>query len=121
VLEKVKSAYQAWIVAHHDMPRTERFGIGSKIDFLFLDLMELIRKASYTSTVAKVELLDQALTKTDSLAFFIQLAWDSRLLSNPQFGFLGSEVNEIGKIINGWKMGIVAKTQPSLEKSWERK
>lgn len=101
------------------MPRTERFGIGKKIDFLFLDLLELLRKATYTPIVQKIDLLENALDKTDSLRFFTQILRELELIPDNQFIELGGAIENIGRMINGWKKGLIIKT--SALKAEERK
>jgi hypothetical protein len=112
VVEKVKSGYKNWIPIHRNMPRTERFGIGLKVDILFLDLLELLRKATYTPTQQKIAILEDCLNKTDSLRFFIQIMWETRLMTNTQFASLGNEIENIGKMIGGWRKGLLTKLPP---------
>ncbi len=95
---------------HRNLPRTERFGVGLRVDVLFLDLLELLRKATYSPVPQKINLLEECLGKTDSLRFFIQLMWETRLIPNDQFTVLGNEIENIGKMIGGWKKGMVTKT-----------
>ncbi len=95
---------------HRNMPRAERFGIGLRIDNLFLDLLELLRKATYAPIAPKLEILADALGKTDGLRFFLQIAWENHLIHNDQFTSLGTEIEEIGKIIGGWRRGLLSKT-----------
>lgn len=94
------------------MPRTERFGIGLKVDTLFLDLLELLRKATYAPTQQKIAILEDCLNKTDSLRFFIQIMWETRLMANTQFASLGNEIENIGKMIGGWRKGLLTKLPP---------
>lgn len=82
ILEKAKAIYKNWIVIHRNIPRTERFGIGTKIDFLFLELLELLRRAVYSSVSEKIKILENTTGKIDSLRFFVQLLWETRLISN---------------------------------------
>jgi len=102
------------------MPRTERFGIGLRIDNLFLDLLELLRKATYAGISTKLTILEDALVKTDGLRFFLQISWETKLISNDHFLAIGGEVEEVGKMIGGWKKGLLAKTPPA-EARGERK
>lgn len=110
VVEKAKAGYKDWIIIHRNIPRTERFGIGLKVDNLFLDLLELLRKATYATVPQKVPILEEGLSKTDSLRFFIQIMWETKLISNPQFTSLGSDIENIGKMIGGWRKGLLTKT-----------
>ena len=92
------------------MPRTERFGIGTKIDILFLDLLELLRRATYAPLPKKIETLEACLNKTDSLRFFTQIAWETHLIPNAQFTSLGDDIEAIGKMVGGWRKGLLNKT-----------
>ena len=96
------------------MARDERFGIGAKIDALLLDLLEVLRKASFVDTASKPALLGTGINTADSLRFFLQIAWESRLIPNKQYEDLASAVEEIGRMTGGWRKGILSKT-PSKE------
>ena len=104
---------------HRNVERTARFGIGTKTDVLFLDLLELLRKATYTPINKKLPLLEGASDKLDSLRFFFQLLWETKLVSNKQYISLGTEIESVGKIIGGWRRGLISKT--SVLKAEERK
>jgi hypothetical protein len=101
------------------MSRDERFGIGARIDTLLLDLLETLRKASFVDTVSKPTLLGGAIRIADSLRFFLQIAWETKLIPSKQYEELATAVEEIGRMTGGWRKGILSKTP--LEKSGERK
>ncbi len=94
------------------MARSERFGIGDRIDKLWLDLLEALRKASYASANTKLASLDEAIGRVDAIRFFIQIAWESGLMAQIHFITLGRDVEEIGRMVGGWKKGLLAKTPP---------
>ena len=56
------------------MPKGERFGLGQKIDSLFIALLETLHRAAYSPANSKVAFLTEALLTIDSLRFFLQLA-----------------------------------------------
>ncbi len=118
VVEKTKDTYKNWITIHRNIPRTERFGIGLKIDSLFLELLEILRTATYAQIMEKIKILENGLLKIDSLRFFVQILWETRLISNSQFITLGGDIENIGKMVGGWKKGIIIKT--SANKAEER-
>ena len=91
------------------MARDERFGIGTKIDTLQLEILDMLRTASFVAMHRKPELLAHAIGKTDSLRFFIQIAWDAKLISNKHFEELGSQVEAMGRMVGGWRKGLLAK------------
>ena len=94
------------------MARDERFGIGAKIDVLLLDLLETLRKASFVETAGKPGMLSTALGMADSLRFFLQIAWESKLIPNKQYEELAGGVEEIGRMTGGWRKGLLSKTPP---------
>jgi len=115
VLDQSKLVYKNWLEVHRNIERTARFGIGIKIDNLFLEILELIRKAAYTSINKKLVLLEAASDKIDSLRFFFQLLWETHFVSNKQYISIGAEIENIGKIIGGWKKDIISKTSAIAE------
>lgn len=94
------------------MPREERFGIGKRIDELLLDLLETLRKASFASAANKLAVLTSALGVADSLRFFLQIAWENRLLPAKHYEVLSIGIEEVGRMTNGWRKGFLAKTPP---------
>lgn len=94
------------------MAREERFGIGGRIDGHLLDLLETLRKASYTETARKPVVLGHAIGILDSLRFFLQIAWESKLIHPQQYAELAKHVEEIGRMTGGWRKGILSKTPP---------
>jgi hypothetical protein len=102
--------YKTWIEIHRNIERTARFGIGNKIDGLFLDLLELLRKSVYSPINKKVPLLETAIENIDSLRFFLQLLWESKLASNKNYITLATEMENLGKIVGGWRKGLLNKT-----------
>ncbi|CAN5715757.1 hypothetical protein BH11PAT2_BH11PAT2_09170 [soil metagenome] len=102
------------------MSRDERFGIGARIDALLLDLLETLRKASFAESANKVGLLGSAIGIADSLRFFLQIAWESKLIANKQYEELAGSVEEIGRMTGGWRKGLLAKTSPPNTRSEER-
>jgi len=119
VLEKAKLAYRKWTELHRNIERTARFGIGAKTDNLLLATLELIRKAVYTPINKKIVLLEEVSDKIDSAKFFMQLLWEMRLISNKQYVWLETDMQDLGRIVGGWKKGLLSKT--SATKAEERK
>jgi len=72
VIEHVKSTYKQWIIVERNLPKCERYGLGQKVDLLFIDLLDLSQKASFSPIELKISLLGDSLSKIDSLRFFIQ-------------------------------------------------
>lgn len=95
------------------MPRLERFGLGNLIEESFLKLLDTLRKATYANINNKISLLEIATDKVDALRFFTQMTWETRIISNNNFAGLGEKIEEIGRMIGGWRKGLLAKTSAS--------
>jgi hypothetical protein len=103
VLQKCTEAYKLWHSFLVDMPRLSRFTLGTKIDGLFTDIIELILLAGYDSTPQKTTLVARASTKLDALKFFLQVAWEIKTLDNNKYLRISEPLNEVGKMLGGWR------------------
>ena len=119
-IEPPKATYKMWLIVHRKMARSERFGIGDRIDVLWLDLLDSLRKAAYASTNQKLSALEEATRAVDAVRFFIQIAWESGLMAQSHFILLAKDIEEIGRMVGGWRRGIIAKTPPRLQRGGGR-
>ncbi len=106
VILKEKEAYNFWLVLHRDFPRTERFGIGQRIENIFLDILESSFLCIYLQPETKIVLLGKIISKMDILKFFVQLAWESKIIPTEKHIILSSKLEEIGKMFGGWRKGL---------------
>ena len=118
-IELAKTIYKNWIQIHRNIERTARFGLGLKIDSLFLELLGVLRKTVYTSVDKKILLLSVAIEKIDEIRFFLQILWENKFCPNKQYILIETEIQNLGRMIGGWKKGLISKT--SEAKSEERK
>jgi hypothetical protein len=109
-LVKLKEAYKSWLTLYRGFPKVERFGLGQKIEGSFLSALELVFLSSYLPPREKLPLLAKAITRIDVVKFFLQIAWESKLLTTPQYSNLLASIEEIGKMLYGWKKGLENKT-----------
>jgi len=82
-------------------PRDFRFLLGDRILRNGYDVLDLLIEARYTRE--KRDLLDRANLRLERLRFQIRLAHDEQLLSHQQFGFVAGRVNEVGRLVGGWR------------------
>ena len=109
VLLKEKKAYQFWLALHRDLPRVERLGLGQKIEQAFLDVLELTFTSSYLPPESKIIVLSRAISRLDILKFFLQLAWESKIIPTAKHAELTQKLAEIGRQLGGWKKGMQEK------------
>lgn len=115
VLVKTKEAYSLWFHTLADFPKIYRYSLGGKIEGYFLSLLENTFITAYLSGERKSVQLSMAILKLDSLKFFLQLAWENKCLSNIKYSALSENLDEIGRMLGGWKKGLENKT-PSNER-----
>ena len=113
VIIKEKEAYQYWQTLYRDLPKTERFNLGQKISQIFIEILELNFTAAYLPPDQKIILLTKTLSRLDILKFFVQLAWESKLTSTEKHLELSKKLEEIGRMLGGWRKGLLQKKTPA--------
>lgn len=87
-----------------------RHTLGGKIEHYFLELLEAIFISLYLTPARKIEQLIVAITKLDGVKFFFQLAWENKCIPQNKYIELSERLNEIGRMLGGWKKGLENKT-----------
>lgn len=95
-----------WINISPHIPKTLRYTIGTKIENIFLDLLELTHTAYFTEKDKKNEKLSQCIIMLDTLKFLISVAWESKIISNKQYEDVSAKLDEAGRMFGGWKKKI---------------
>ena len=113
VISKEKEAYQYWQTLYRNFPKTERFNLGQKISQTFIEILELNFTASYLPPDQKVLLLIKTSSRLDVLKFFIQLAWESKFIPTEKYIELSKKLEEIGRMLGGWRNSFIKKKTPS--------
>ncbi|MFA4942141.1 MAG: four helix bundle protein [Patescibacteria group bacterium] len=111
-LIKTKSAYSLWFQTLAEFPKVYRYNLGGKIEGYFLLLLESLFIASYLSKEKKIAQLSIVVLKLDNLKFFLQLAWENKCISNDKYSVLSENLNEIGRMVGGWKRGLEKQNSP---------
>ncbi len=93
-----------------DFPKTYRHNLGSKIDSYFLELLENIFVSLYLSGNNKINRITISISKLDGVKFFLQLAWENKCIPNDKYVALSAQLDEVGRILGGWKKGLESKT-----------
>lgn len=81
------------------------------MDILFLEILESIFECRFASGARKIESLNKSTLKIDKFKFFAEIAWENKLMKDKDLGELIAKFQEIGKILGGWKKGLM-KTPP---------
>ncbi|MDD5071975.1 MAG: four helix bundle protein, partial [Patescibacteria group bacterium] len=112
VLIKAKEIYQIWHKNLINLNRLDRCTIGSKIDENFLSFLELIFRASFAhDKFEKLSLVSQATGKNDLLKFLLQIGWEHKIISHNNYGSFILSLDEVGRMLGGWKKSLQEKTR----------
>lgn len=79
-----------------------KFTLGTKIDNLFTDCLELGLLAGYAARGEKLTLIQQLSAKLDALKFFLKIAWELQALNTTQYTVVSTPIAAAGKMIGGW-------------------
>jgi hypothetical protein len=62
--------------------------------------------ARYANTDQKLSFINSAGIKLDLIRFFMQVGWEVNVLDHKKFAAISVPLNEIGKMIGGWKKSL---------------
>ena len=106
----MSGAYKIWHGFLPHFPRFSKYTLGAKIDAVFMEIMESILSAKYSGKDNKSLLINRAISKLDSLKFFLQIAWEIKALDNKKFAHLSPPLSEVGRMLGGWKRQLEKQT-----------
>ena len=110
IIQRFIAVYKLWDEFKNHFPKKSRYALGAKIDTLFFDTTELLFTASYLSKEQKQPVLQKANGKLDLLKFFLQIAWELKVLDTKKYAELSKLLDEIGRMLGGWRKGLENKT-----------
>ena len=111
VLVRVKEAYRVWHRHLDNIKKIDRSTIGNKIDNEFLDLLEILFKATFAyDKFEKLSLVSHAIGKNDLIKFFLQIAWEEKILDHKKYSEHILLLDEVGRMLSGWKRHLQEKT-----------
>jgi len=113
VIEHAVAVYKRWQEYRDHLPKKSRYTLGDRIDTLFIQILELLFVASYQSKIEKLPTITAALKKTDVLKFMLRIAWETRALDTKKYVAISEVMQELGRMIGGWKKGLEVKTPPA--------
>ena len=103
ILSKAAAAYKNWHTYLIHFPRLDKYTLGTKIDNLFCDLIELLLEAYHTNRETKLEIITTACVRLDAIKYFVKIAWELKAINTKNYTDLSLNLNEIGKMLGGWK------------------
>jgi len=110
VIEHAVAVYKNWQEYRSHFPKKLRYTLGDKIDTLFIQILELLFVASYQNKNEKLPTISMALRKADILKFLLRIAWEVRAIETKKYIDISERMQELGRMIGGWKRGLESKT-----------
>ncbi len=81
-------------------PKSVRFNLAERLTNTSLDVLERIIEAIYASE--KAHILHQANLCIEKIRALLQISVDKKYISIGQYEHISAEINEAGKMIDGW-------------------
>jgi hypothetical protein len=84
------------------LPKHARHTLGTKIENIFIDCLELSLEAGYAKREDKMFIVKKLNLKFDYLKFFLKILWELKALDNNKYATISTNLSTIGKMIGGW-------------------
>lgn len=111
MLVRAKEAYKLWHEYLENIKRVDRYTIGVAIDNTFTALLETLFRATFAhDKFEKLSLVGSAAGKCDLLKFFLQIAWEHKIVDHTAYGKFIVLLDEVGRMLGGWKKSLADKT-----------
>ncbi len=109
VVIKLKNTYGIWQKHLQHFPKANRYTLGSKVDEAFLNTIEYTFLASYANVKEKLPIIDRSISRLDLIKLLLILAWDTKALDTNKYTELSQNLDEIGKMLGGWRKQVEQK------------
>lgn len=102
ILKKSFNLYKIFHEYRRVVPKQDRFTIYERSEQCILDIVELLINAGYIQRTNKIELLEKASVKLNTLRFFIRLMKETATIDTKKYIVLQEIIDEIGRMLGGW-------------------
>ncbi|MBI5437707.1 MAG: diversity-generating retroelement protein Avd [Nitrosomonadales bacterium] len=111
VLEKMFQ-FLLWLIpAVEKFPRTQKFLLGDRTQTAALDVMEHLVEAAFSRD--KLAMLNRANLQLEKLRCLFRLAFELKLMDMRRYEFATRALDEVGRMVGGWKKASHAEKTPS--------
>ena len=102
IIQRFITVYKLWYEIRNNAPKRSRYTLAAKVDILIVDTIELLFVSGALGREQKLPILLKASGKFDLLKFFLQIAWEVKILDTKKYVLLSEDLNQIGKMLGGW-------------------
>ena len=79
---------------------------------MFIETIEAIATANFLRRNEKLPYVRRAILKTDTLKILLMILWEAKSLDNKKYIALSIKIDEIGKMLGGWRTQLQNETPP---------
>ena len=95
------------------MPKTHRYTIGTRIDLLFVEIIEASSSAIFLTREEKIPWVRLALRKLDTLKVLLMILWETKSLETKKYVALSEKLDEVGRMLGGWNGQLTTRSTRS--------
>jgi hypothetical protein len=86
--------YLVWYGYYQILPKTHRHTLGSRVDTLFVEIIESVVTASFLTPAEKLPYVRVAIRKLDTLKVMLMVLWEAKSLDDKNVGWLERTTNK---------------------------
>jgi hypothetical protein len=109
VIGKLKTAFSFYFLIAPHIPKIARYELGRKVEQSFITTLEMVHQAIFAPPEKKIYYIESAITRLDTLSFFLQIIWENKFIKDDKYLILSKQIFDIGKDLGGWKKFTEAK------------
>ncbi len=102
LIHKLDEFYRTLYLLSRQISKQDRFGIYSKIESVFLEILELVITAALENKQNKGPILNSARVKIEVLKRLVRISCELKIIEYKKYISLESDLQEISKMVNGW-------------------
>lgn len=88
--------------------RLHKYSLGVEMQTNVMRLLRIVVAANYADT--KTTLITEALIEYEVQRVYLRLAFEYKLINKRQFEFASGKLDEIGRLLRGWKRQAASQT-----------
>jgi hypothetical protein len=94
--------YLVWYGYYQILPKTHRHTLGSRVDTLFVEIIESVVTASFLTPAEKLPYVRVAIRKLDTLKVMLMVLWEAKSLDDKKYLAVAEPLVAIGRMLGGW-------------------
>jgi hypothetical protein len=115
VLDKLKTVYKLWHEYHEKIPKSQKYSLGNKIDNIFIEILEMVAYAAFSSKSDKIPYIKVAIRKLDTVKILLLVLWESGGLLDKRYVTISEQLHEIGRNLGGWYGQLIKQNSPDMK------